>query len=96
MAVMNDLRMAVRQWFRHYGIAAVASLTLALGVGGATTMYSFLQAVAQYSQPTVPQAEQVARLFTTLVRESDGRGMVNRDDYWPTIGSRQRTFRPPY
>ena len=33
----------------------------ALGIGGATTMYGFLQAVVRQSRPTVPEPERVAR-----------------------------------
>jgi putative ABC transport system permease protein len=62
-------------------MAALVVLTLALGIGGSTTMYGLLRAVAWFGQPTVPEPERVARLFTTFTHQSDGRGLVSFDDF---------------
>lgn len=77
----QDLRVAVRMLSRRPGFTAAAVLTLALGIGGATTMYGFLQAVARHGRPTVPEPERVARVFTTLSPQATARGPVALEDF---------------
>ncbi len=45
MIVMNDLRFAIRQLLKNPGFAAVAVLTLALGICAVTTLFSTLNGV---------------------------------------------------
>jgi hypothetical protein len=42
---MNDLRFAVRQVIKNPGFAALAVLTLALGIGASSTVFSLIQGV---------------------------------------------------
>ena len=81
MSLGHDVRFTMRQWSRRPGFAAVAILTLALGIGGATTMYGVLQAFARFGRPTLPEPERVARVFVTAPQDSDGRGPASYGDY---------------
>jgi putative ABC transport system permease protein len=48
MSVLTDLRFALRLWRRHPSMVAVAGISLGLGVGATTTMYSVVNKVAHY------------------------------------------------
>ncbi len=81
MSLGQDVRFTMRQWSRRPGFAAVAIVTLALGIGGATTMYAVLQAFARFGQPTLPEPERVARIFVTAAHDSEGMGPATYGDY---------------
>ena len=48
MIRLADVRYALRLWRRHPTLVAVAGLSLGLGVGATTTMYSVVNRVAHY------------------------------------------------
>jgi predicted permease len=61
---MNDLRFAFRQLFKHPGFTAVAVLTLALGIGVNTSMFSGLQALLLPELP-YPDSDRLVCVFRT-------------------------------
>jgi putative ABC transport system permease protein len=48
MNLLSDLRFALRLWRRHPTLVVVAALSLGLGVGATSTMYSVVHKVAHY------------------------------------------------
>jgi predicted permease len=61
---MNDLRFALRQLLKNPGFTAVAVLTLALGIGVNTAMFSGLQSLLLPRLP-YPDADRLVRVFYT-------------------------------
>jgi len=58
-AMIQDLRFGVRMLFKHKGFTAVAVLSLALGIGANTALFSMLDAVLIRTLP-VPEPERLA------------------------------------
>src|SRR5437762_13978727 len=67
---MNDLRFALRQLLKQRGFAAVAVLSLALGIGANTTVFSWIRSVLL---DAVPGARQADRLVVLCPRHVSGR-----------------------
>jgi predicted permease len=67
---MNDLKYAFRQLAKRPGFTAVAVLTLALGLGGTTTMFGVLDGLFLSPPSGVEQPEDVVRLY--VVRDEGG------------------------
>ena len=66
-----DLRYAVRTLMHMRGVAIVAILTLALGIGATTTMFSVVNAVL-LRQPSFVGAERLVILFNTSTSPREG------------------------
>ena len=64
-AIMHDLKFALRQLAKNPGFTAVAVITLALGIGANTAIFSVLQAVLLRSMP-YPNPEELV-----LISERD-------------------------
>jgi putative ABC transport system permease protein len=61
---MNDLRYAIRQLLKNPGFTAIAVLTLALGIGVNTSMFSGLVSLLRPELP-FPEPDRLVRLFRT-------------------------------
>lgn len=61
---MSDVHLAVRQLLKNPGFTAVAVLTLALGIGVNTSMFSGLQALLRPELP-YPEPDRLVRVFRT-------------------------------
>ena len=67
--MMQDLKFAVRQLFKNPGFTSVAVLTLALGIGANTAIFTIINALMLRSLP-VSHPEQ-------LIQVCSGRGNLN-------------------
>ena len=61
---MNELKFALRQLQRNPGFTAVAVLTLALGIGASSTVFSLIQGVL-LRPPPYPQPDRLALITPT-------------------------------
>ena len=66
-SVSQDLRYSLRMLLKHKGFTVVATLTLALGIGVNTAMFSVLNTFLFRSLP-YPQSERLVRVFRTSPR----------------------------
>src|SRR4051812_31754812 len=85
---MNDLKYALRTLIKSPAFTAVAVLTLALGIGASTAIFSVLDAVLLRPLP-YPNQERIVEL-----RELDekGRGMSFAEPNFNDLAARQHSF----
>lgn len=86
---MNDLRLALRQLRKHPGFTTVVVLTLALGIGASTTIFSLVKAVLL--QP-LPFRE--AQRLVSIWRQSAsvrGKGQISYDE-WAALSRTNEVF----
>lgn len=64
MSMLRDIRLALRQWVGQPGIAIAAIITLGLGIGANTAIFSIVNAVLLRPLP-LPQVDRLVGLFTS-------------------------------
>jgi predicted permease len=77
MNLWRDLRFGFRLWKKNYGFAAIAALTLALGVGATTAIFSVLYATLFEPMP-YPEPDQLVVLWSKV---NDFHNVVSAGDF---------------
>jgi putative ABC transport system permease protein len=77
---LSDVRYALRLWRRHPSLVAIAGLSLGLGVGATTTMYSVVNRVAHY-ELGFADVHHLAVFWSTNTE----RGVVEQPPDWEII-----------
>src|SRR5215468_2256176 len=73
---MNDLRFAIRQLLKNPGFTTVAVLTLALGIGANTAIFSFANAILLRPLP-FKDPERLVMVFTSYLAVNSHRNFVS-------------------
>src|SRR5437762_3635129 len=76
---MNDLKLAFRQLRKSPGFTLVAVLTLALGIGANTAIFSVVEGVLMRPLP-FPHAERLVRIYEALDENGARSGTLNLSD----------------
>src|SRR6266480_3394958 len=76
---MNDLKLTFRQLRKSPGFTLVAVLTLALGIGANTAIFSVVEGVLMRPLP-FPNAERLVRIYEALDENGARSGTLNLSD----------------
>ena len=79
--LLQDLRYALRQLRRNPGFAAVAVLTLALGIGANTAIFSVINGTLLKPLP-FPDPGRLVLVWETFGKGPDNRNIVSAPNYW--------------
>lgn len=87
---MNDLTYAVRQLLRAPGVSAASILTLALGIGATTALFTIVNSILIRPLP-YPEPDRLARVYSSYPDTRNDHGTVSMPDLeeW---ARRSRTF----
>lgn len=87
---MQDVRHGIRLLLRAPGFTLVAALTLALGIGANTAVFSIVKSVV-YMFPPVPQASKIVRVWGRNVTTDIPRMQMSVPDF-EDLRQQSRTF----
>src|SRR5438046_10119193 len=76
---MNDLKLAFRQFGNSPGFTLIAVLTLALGIGANTAIFSVVEGVLMRPLP-FPHPERLVRIYEALDENGARSGTLNLSD----------------
>ena len=74
-SIVQDVRFAVRSLARRPGFVAAVTLTLALGIGANTAMFSLLDAVLLHPLPAISHPDQVVSVYRAASERSRYEGV---------------------
>ncbi|HWC15956.1 MAG TPA: hypothetical protein VG498_03050 [Terriglobales bacterium] len=77
--IIQDIRYGLRQLAKYPAFSAVAILTLALGVGANTAVFSVVRALLIRPLP-FPESERLVRLYDANQEHSEFRGVFSPTD----------------
>ena len=80
MNLWRDLRFGFRLWRKNYGFAAVAALTLALGIGATTAIFSVIYATLFEAMP-YPHPGQLVVVWSKVQGERNGVAAGDYEDW---------------
>ncbi|HKW90075.1 MAG TPA: ABC transporter permease [Candidatus Acidoferrales bacterium] len=64
--LLQDLRYGIRMLVKNPGFAAVAILTLTIGIGGNATVFSWIRGTLLHPIPAVPESSRLVAVETTM------------------------------
>src|SRR6188508_2496849 len=79
--LLQDFQYALRMLMKSPGFTAVAVVTLGLGIGVNTTLYSVAKSVTR-TQPGVYRPEELVQLFGKTTAKDGGFGLLPFQDYF--------------
>jgi len=80
-AIMQDLRYGARMFFKNPGFTLVAIVTLALGIGANTTIFSVINSLLLKPIP-FPDADRLVLVWKSQVNDPKNRNIVSAPNYW--------------